>query len=89
MLSESMRVRIGKGIASARRLAILELLAKRKDLSLKQIATDCRGDVRTIAEHVRKLTLAGLVMKRRAGPIVEHALSPRGRKVLRFIHNLD
>ena len=89
MLSENLLVRVGKGIGNARRLAILELLAKRKDLSLTQIAAECRGDVRTIAEHVRKLTLAGLVMKRRAGPIVEHALSPRGRKVLRFIRNLD
>jgi DNA-binding transcriptional ArsR family regulator len=89
LLNQTLLVRIGKGVGNARRLAILELLAKRRDLSLTQIAQDCRGDIRTIAEHVRKLTLAGLVMKRRAGPIVEHAISPRGRKVLRFLRALD
>jgi len=89
MLSETMRVRVGKGIANARRIQIMELLAKRKDLPLTEVARSLRGDIRTIADHVRRLVMAGLVMKRRRGNTVEHALSPRGRKVLTFLRRLE
>ena len=88
MLNDTMLTRVGKGVGHARRLAVLRLLARRPDLSLTQIATALRGDVRTVADHVRRLVHAGLVMKRRAGPHVEHALSPRGRAVLDFLKRL-
>ena len=89
MLSETMLVRVGKGIANARRIQILTVLAKQTDLSLTEIANQCRSDVRTIGDHVRRLVMAGLVMKRRRHVIVEHALTPRGKKALAFLKKLD
>jgi predicted transcriptional regulator len=67
---------VGKGVANARRIEILRLLAKQTDLSLTEIANQCRSDVRTIGDHVRRLVMAGLVMKRRRRVIVEHAPDP-------------
>jgi len=89
MLSDGMLVRVGKGVANARRIEILRLLAKQTDLSLTEIANRCRSDIRTIGDHVRRLVMAGLVMKRRRRVIVEHALTPRGKKVLAFLTKLE
>jgi hypothetical protein len=42
----------------------------------------------TIAEHVQRLTLAGLVRKRYRGREVEHDLVPLGKKILTLLSAL-
>jgi hypothetical protein len=42
----------------------------------------------TIAEHVQRLTLAGLIQKRYRGREVEHALVPLGKKILTLLSAL-
>lgn len=81
--------RIVKGIANHRRIEILTLLAKRPELSVIEIAEALEVNFKTISEHVRRLALAGLVMKRNAGSAVRHALTSRGSLTLMFLRTLE
>lgn len=80
--------RIFKGVASHRRIEILEVLESHPDLSLKQIVQLIGTDYRTGAEHVRKMSLAGLVWKDRRPRMVCHRLSDRGRQILAFARSV-
>src|SRR3989338_8263451 len=68
-----------KGVSNHRRIQILLLISKRPEITLMDIADTVNGNMKTIAEHVRRLTLAGLVEKRYAGREVRHAITPYGR----------
>jgi DNA-binding transcriptional ArsR family regulator len=80
--------RILKGAASHRRMQIIDLLDKQAELSVTNIAERLSIDFRTASEHLRKLELAGLVMKRHEGASVRHALTHRGKEVLKFCRTL-
>ncbi len=80
--------RVLKGIASHRRIQIVDLLDKQAELSVMQIAEHLSLDFRTASEHLRKLTIAGLVMKRPDGSSVRHALTSRGKEILMFCRTL-
>ena len=77
-----------KGIASHRRIQILDLLDRRAELSVFDIAEHVSIDFRTASEHLRKLTIAGIVMKRNEGASVRHALTKRGENILKFCRTL-
>ena len=81
--------RIVKGVANHRRIEIAILLAKRPELSVIEIAEALEINFKTASEHIRRLALAGLVMKRSDGSAVRHALSPRGRSILKFLRTLE
>ncbi|OHA19133.1 MAG: hypothetical protein A3C08_00270 [Candidatus Taylorbacteria bacterium RIFCSPHIGHO2_02_FULL_47_18] len=74
-----------KGVANHRRLQILLLLHAYKVLSLIAIAKNLHCNLKTIAEHTRRLTLAGLVNKKYRGREVEHTLSPYGHRMFDLI----
>jgi len=76
--------RILKGVANHRRLQIAELLQKEPELSVMEIAERIAIDFRTASEHLRKLAIAGVVMKRHEGASVRHALTNRGKNILKF-----
>jgi hypothetical protein len=44
---------------------------------------------KTVSEHLRRLAVAGLVLKKNKGTHVQHALSPRGRTILKFLRTLE
>jgi DNA-binding transcriptional ArsR family regulator len=54
-------------------------------VSLGEIADSFKKDYKTIAEHLRRLVLGGLVRKRRAGVMVYFRLSPPGEKILKLL----
>jgi DNA-binding transcriptional ArsR family regulator len=81
--------RIVKGFANKRRLAMLALLERRPDLPLFGIAETLHLNLKTVSEHVRRLSLAGLVTKRSQGNSVRHALTGRGKSILKFLRILD
>lgn len=81
--------RIVKGFANHRRIEILELLAQEPELSVMRIAERLKVDFRTIAEHIRRLAIAGLVLKRNQGASVCHKLSDRGVLILKFLRTLE
>ena len=74
-----------KGVSNHRRIQILLLVAKHQDITLDDIVQAVRGNTKTIAEHTRRLMLAGLVEKRYAGRSVQHKLTPYGRQFVSFI----
>jgi len=74
-----------KGIANYRRIEILTLIASRNGISLEDIAETVGGNMKTIAEHTRRLVHAGLINKKYTGRTVTHTLSPYGKTFHHFI----
>ena len=81
--------RIVRGFANHRRIQVLGLLAERPDLDLAALARAAGMNYKTASEHLRRLAVAGLVLKKAKGTHVLHAVSPRGRVVLKFLRTLE
>jgi DNA-binding transcriptional ArsR family regulator len=81
--------RIVRGFSNHRRIEILELLEKEPELSVLEIAERLGINLKTASQHIRRLTIAGLIMKRSEGASVRHKLTERGKKVLMFLRTLE
>ncbi|OGG57815.1 hypothetical protein A2853_04150 [Candidatus Kaiserbacteria bacterium RIFCSPHIGHO2_01_FULL_55_17] len=81
--------RIVKGFANHRRIEILDLLRREPELSVENISSRLHIGYENASDHVRKLAIAGLVMKRNDGPSVRHKLTPRGEAILVFCKRLQ
>lgn len=81
--------RLVRGFSNHRRIEMLYLLAAEPELSLFEIADTLHINMKTGSEHLRRLAIAGLVMKRNQGSAVRHALTPRGNLVLKFLRTLE
>ena len=81
--------RIVKGAANHRRLQIIDLLQKKPELSVAEIATRLKINFKTASDHIRRLAIAGLVMKRYEGNYVRHKLTSRGQTILKFLRILE
>ncbi len=81
--------RIVKGVANHRRIQIIELLKESPELSVIEISAKLNINLKTASEHIRRLALAGLVMKRSDGASVRHRLTSRGLTILKFLRTLE
>ena len=81
--------RITKGIANHRRLEILDLLHKKPELSVDEIATELKINLKTASEHLRRMALSGLIMKRYEAQFVRHKITSRGSSILKFLRILE
>lgn len=81
--------RIVKGAANHRRLQIMDLVQKEPELSVDEIATELDINFKTASDHVRRLAIAGLVLKRYEGNFVRHKLTSRGQSILKFLRILE
>lgn len=81
--------RIVKGFANHRRIEILELLKKEPELSVIEISEKLNINFKTASEHIRRLAIAGLLMKRSDGSNVRHKLTERGQNILKFLRILE
>ena len=81
--------RIVKGFANHRRLQILDLLARKPELSVEEISERLNIGYENASDHVRKLAIAGLVFKRNEGNAVRHKLTPRAESILVFCKRLQ
>ncbi len=81
--------RIVKGFANHRRIQILHLLEKHPELSLSEISGKLHIQLKTASEHLRRLTIAGLVLKRNEGRWVRHKITKRGEDILTFLRMLE
>ena len=81
--------RVVRGFSNHRRIQILYLLESRPELDVMEIADACGIQFRNASEHLRRLTVAGLILKQPKGNRVQHALSPRGRTALAFARKLE
>lgn len=73
-----------KGVANHYRISILWLIADNPEITLSDIANTLKANFKTIAEHTRRLALAGLVDKNHKGNFVTHKLSPYGKILLEY-----
>lgn len=78
-----------RGFANHRRIQIMELLAKRPELSVEEISSTLNINFKTASEHIRRLAIAGLVIKRNEGNAVRHKLTKRGETILKFLRTLE
>ena len=81
--------RIIKGFANHRRLQILDLLKREPELSVEDIAKKLNIGYENTSDHIRKLAIAGLVMKRNSGTSVCHKLTTRAESILVFCKKLE
>ena len=81
--------RIVKGFANHRRLEILDLLKREPELSVDDISERLGIGYENASDHVRKMTVAGLLLKRNEGPAVRHKLTPRAESILVFCKRLQ
>lgn len=81
--------RMVRGFSNHRRIEILELLKKTPELSVIEIAGKLKINFKTASEHIRRLAIAGLVIKRSAGNSVRHKLTSRGLSILKFLRTLE
>ena len=81
--------RVVKGFASHRRLEILALLKREPELSVEEIADTLKIGYQNTSDHIRKLAIAGLVMKRSDGNSIRHKLTPRAESILVFCKTLE
>jgi DNA-binding transcriptional ArsR family regulator len=81
--------RIVKGYANHRRLEVLDLLHREPELSVEDIADKLKIGYQNTSDHIRKLSIAGLVAKRHEGPSVRHKLTPRAESILVFCKTLE
>ena len=89
MLKPRQLEKIIKGFSNHRRIEVLTLLNATPELSLLNIAEELKINFRTAWEHVRRLVIAGLILKRHEGHVVHHALSPAGKYILKFLKTLE
>ncbi|MFQ5540953.1 MAG: winged helix-turn-helix domain-containing protein [Candidatus Paceibacteria bacterium] len=81
--------RVVKGFANHRRLEILALLKRKPELSVDEVARELRINIKTASEHIRRLAIAGLVLKRNEGNLVRHKLTSRAESILKFLRILE
>lgn len=81
--------RIVRGFSNHRRIEMLGLIKRKPELSVVDIAEELKINMKTSSEHIRRLAIAGLVMKRNNGPSVCHKITPLGNSTLMFLRTLE
>ena len=78
-----------KGIANHYRIEILLLVAERAGITLAGIVEAVGANEKTLGEHTRRLSVAGLINKKYRGKFVEHTLSPYGKTFVHFLKSFQ
>ena len=81
--------RIIKGGANHRRIQIIELLKEEPELSVMEIAKKLDINFKTASEHMRRLAVSGLILKRNDFNFVRHKLTKNGKVILKFLRILE
>ena len=81
--------RLVRGFANHRRIQILEILKKKPEMSVDEITTFLDINYKTVADHVRRLAIAGLVLKRSQDVSVRHRITNRAESILKFLRTLE
>ena len=81
--------RLVKGFANHRRIEILDLLKRNPELSVEEVSSRLKIGYENASDHIRKLAIAGLVLKRHEGRDVRHKLTSRAQHVLTFCKTLE
>lgn len=78
-----------KGMANHYRIEILFLVAAHERITLEDIVGALNANGKTVGEHTRRLSYAGLINKTYRGKFVEHTLSLYGKMFVRFLQSFQ
>lgn len=81
--------RVVRGFGNHRRIQMLELMNEKPELSVANVAELLKINYKTAADHIRRLTIAGLIMKKSQATSIRHKLTSRGLSVLKFLRTLE
>lgn len=81
--------RLVRGFSNHRRIEIMELLNQEPELSVAEVAENLKINFKTASEHIRRLAIAGLVIKRSDGNNVRHKLTGQAESILKFLRTLE
>ena len=81
--------RLVRGFSNHRRIEILELVKRKPEMSVIEISEELKINFKTASEHIRRLAIAGLVMKRSEGSAVCHKITNIGSSILMFLRTLE
>ena len=89
MLQTRKLERIVKGFSNHRRIQIMDLLESDPELSVSEIAEKVKIDIKNASQHIRRLAIAGLILKRNQNKNVRHKLTDKGVAILKFLMTLE
>lgn len=89
MLKKRQLEQIVRGFSNHRRIEMLSLIEEKPELSLTEIANELKINLKTTSAHVKRLIVAGLIMKRSQGNNIRHKLSSRGLGVIKFLKSIE
>ena len=81
--------RLVRGFSNHRRIQILEVLQKEPEQSVDDIAKLLGINYKTAADHLRRLAIAGLVLKKSDSVSIRHKITDRAEYVLKFLRTLE
>jgi predicted ArsR family transcriptional regulator len=81
--------RLVRGFSNHRRIQIMEVLKQTPEMSVDDMAKLLRINYKTAADHMRRLAIAGLVLKKSDSVSIRHKLTPRAEYVLKFLRTLE
>lgn len=68
---------------------MLDLIEENPEQSVNEIAKALRINFKTSSSHLKRLIVAGLIMKKSKGKDIRHKISERGKNVLTFLRTLE
>lgn len=89
MLKKRQLEQIVRGFSNHRRIQMLDLIDSVPELSVNEISKKLNINFKTSSSHLRRLIIAGLIMKRGTGKDIRHKLSERGKTILTFLRTLE
>lgn len=81
--------RLVRGFSNHRRIQMLELLKQTPEMSVDEIADFLGINYKTAADHLRRLAIAGLVLKKSDSVSIRHKLTNRANHILLFLRTLE
>lgn len=88
MLRKRQLEQIVRGFSNHRRIQMLNLIDLTPELSVDEISKKINVNFKTSSSHLKRLIVAGLIMKRSKGKDIRHKISERGKTVLTFLRTL-
>ena len=89
MLKKRQLEQIVRGFSNHRRIEMLDLIHSNPELSVNEISEKLKLNFKTTSSHLKRLIVAGLIMKRSKGRDIRHKLSERGLFILKFLRTLE
>jgi DNA-binding transcriptional ArsR family regulator len=81
-------IKILKALANGKRMEILNLLSKEKNLNVAEIAEEIKLHFKSTSKHLQRLAEAGLIIRSQNGFRVEYNLKEKVEKLLDVITKL-